>query len=43
MLNLTHVLEEFEEMGIGPKTVQIPGQLYEDMVARAEDVAEQYP
>jgi len=42
MPNLTHVLEEFEEMGIEPKTVHIPGQLCDDMLAEDENEAKQY-
>ena len=28
MPNLKHLLEELEELGVEPKTIRIPGQLY---------------
>ena len=43
MPNLKHLLEDLEEMGVGPNTVRIPGQLYDSMVADAEESIEQNP
>ena len=40
MPNLKHLLEELEELGIEPKRIRIPGQLYDNMVADAEDSGE---
>lgn len=40
MPNLKHLLEELEELGIEPKKVRIPGQLYDNLVADAEDSSE---
>ena len=40
MPNLKHLLEELEELGVEPKKVRIPGQLYDNMVADAEDSSE---
>lgn len=37
MPNLKHLLEELEELGIEPKKIRIPGQLYDNMVADAEE------
>ena len=41
MPNLKHLLEELEELGIEPKKIRIPGQLYDNMVADAEDSSEE--
>ena len=43
MPNLKHLLEELQELGVEPKKVRIPGQLYDDMVADAEDSSEGNP
>ncbi len=40
MPNLKHLLEELEELGIEPNKVRIPGQLYDSLVADAEDSSE---
>jgi len=40
MPNLKHLLEELEDLGIEPKRIRIPGQLYDDMVSDAEDSGE---
>ena len=37
MPNLEHLLEELEELGIEPKKIRIPGQLYDSIVADAEE------
>ena len=37
MPNLKHLLEGLEELGIEPKKIRIPGQLYDNMVADAEE------
>ena len=37
MPNLKHLLDDLEEMGVEPNRVRIPGQLYDNMVADAEE------
>ena len=37
MPNLKHLLEELEELGIEPERIRIPGQLYDNLVADAEE------
>ena len=37
MPNLKHLLEELEELGVEPKKIRIPGQLYDNIVADAEE------
>ena len=39
MPNLKHLLEELAELGVEPKKVRIPGQLYDSMVADAEVIS----
>ena len=41
MPNLKHLLEDLEELGVEPNTVRIPGQLYDSMVADAEESIEE--
>lgn len=41
MPNLKHLLEELEELGIEPDKVRIPGQLYDNLVADAEESSEE--
>ena len=41
MPNLKHLLEELEELGVEPRRVRIPGQLYDSMVADAEESIEE--
>ena len=41
MPNLKHLLEELEELGVEPKKIRIPGQLYDNIVADAEDSSEE--
>ena len=43
MPNLKHLLDHLEELGVEPNTVRIPGQLYDSMVADAEESIEQNP
>ena len=43
MPNLKHLLEELEELGIEPKKIRIPGQLYDNLVSDAEDSSEENP
>ena len=43
MPNLKHLLDDLEEIGVEPNTVRIPGQLYDSMVADAEDSIEENP
>ena len=40
MPNLKHLLEELEELGVELKRIRIPGQLYDNIVADAEDSGE---
>ena len=40
MPNLKHLLDELEELGIEPKHIRIPGQLYDNLVSDAEDSSE---
>ena len=37
MPNLKHLLDDLDEMGVEPEKVRIPGQLYDSLVADAED------
>ena len=43
MPNLKHLLDDLEELGVEPSTVRIPGQLYDSMVADAEESIEENP
>jgi len=43
MPNLKHLLEELQELGVEPKRIRIPGQLYDKIVADAEDSSEENP
>ncbi len=43
MPNLKHLLEDLEELGVEPTRVRIPGQLYDNMVADAEESIEENP
>ncbi len=43
MPNLKHLLEDLEEIGVEPTRVRIPGQLYDSMVADAEESTEENP
>jgi len=43
MPNLKHLLEELEELGVEPSCIRIPGQLYDNMVADAEESIEENP
>ena len=43
MPNLKHLLEDLEEIGVEPNTVRILGQLYDSMVADAEESIEENP
>ena len=43
MPNLKHLLEDLEEMGVELNRVRIPGQLYDSMVADAEESIEENP
>jgi len=43
MPNLKHLLEDLEELGVEPTRVRIPGQLYDSMVADAEESTEENP
>ncbi len=41
MPNLKHLLEDLQEMGVEPQKIRIPGQLYDNMVADAEESGEE--
>ena len=43
MPNLEHFLDDLEDIGVEPKKVRIPGQLYDDMVADAVETIEENP
>jgi len=36
MPDLRHLLEELKELGVEPKRIRIPGQLYDSLMADAE-------
>ena len=37
MPNLKHLLDDLDELGVEPKEIRIPGQLYDNLVADAEE------
>lgn len=43
MPNLKHLLEELDELGIEPKNIRIPGQLYDNLVADVEETIDNNP
>ena len=43
MPTLKHLLEELQKIDVDPGEVRIPGQLYDDLVDDAEDIAEENP
>ena len=43
MLTLKHLLEELRNIRVDPDKIRIPGQLYDDLVDDAEDIAEENP
>jgi hypothetical protein len=43
MPTLKHLLEELRKIKVEPDEVRIPGQLYDDLVDEAEDIAEENP
>jgi hypothetical protein len=43
MPTLRHLLEELRKIDVDPDEVRIPGQLYDDLVDDAEDIAEENP
>ena len=40
MPDLRHLLEELKELGVEPKAIRIPAQLYDSLVADAEAEAD---
>jgi hypothetical protein len=40
MPNLKHLLDDLDEMGVEPEKIRIPGQLYDNLVADAEESCE---
>ena len=43
MPNLKHLLDELKDLGVEPKQIRIPGQLYDSMVSDAEEIIEENP
>jgi len=43
MPTLKHLLEELQKIDVDPDEVRIHGQLYDDLVNDAEDIAEENP
>jgi hypothetical protein len=43
MPTLRHLLEELRQIKVDPEEVRIPGQLYDDLVDDAEDIADENP
>jgi hypothetical protein len=43
MPTLRHLLEELRQIKVDLDDVRIPGQLYDDLVDDAEDIAEENP
>ncbi|MFC1910351.1 hypothetical protein ACFLXC_03525 [Chloroflexota bacterium] len=43
MPNLKHLLEELQKLGVKPANIRIPGQLYGNLVADAEESIEENP
>ena len=41
MPTLRHLLEELRQIKVDPDDVRIPGQLYDDLIDDAEDLAEE--
>ena len=41
MPTLKHLLEELRKIDVDPDEVRIPGQLFDDLVDEAEDIAEE--
>ena len=40
MPNLKHLLDDLDDMGVEPEKIRIPGQLYDNLVADAEESGE---
>jgi len=43
MPTLRHLIEELQKLRVDPDDIRIPGQLYDNMVADAEDSIEENP
>jgi hypothetical protein len=43
MPTLRHFLEDLQNIGVDPEEIRIPGQLYDDLVDEAEDLAQKNP
>ena len=41
MPTLKHLLEELRKLGVDPDNIRIPGRLYDDIVADAEESDEE--
>ena len=41
MPTLKHLLEELQKISVDPDEILIPGQLFDDLVDEAEDIAEE--
>jgi hypothetical protein len=40
---LKHLIEELFQIKVDPDDIRIPGQLYDDLIDQAEDIAEENP
>ena len=38
---LRHLIEELKKLSVDPDEVRIPGQLYDDLMEQAEDIADE--
>jgi hypothetical protein len=43
MPTLKHLFEELKKIDVDPDEIRIPGQLYDDLVDEAEDIAQESP
>jgi len=43
MPNLKHLLDDLDEMGVEPKSIRIPGQLFDSLLSDAEESGEENP
>jgi hypothetical protein len=43
MPTLKHLLEELRKIDVDPDEIRIPGQLFDDLVDDAENIAEENP
>jgi hypothetical protein len=43
MPTIKHLIDELRKLSVDPDEVRIPGQLYDDLIDDAEDIAEENP